>query len=464
MPKLFKTRVAARAAAILLSVVMMLMFAAGCKPAGNEEPSATNGANATEAAPDGDGTAKTEGNPVVISSPALDFTLYDFRSAYYGSQDYMYMMYGMIMPEDYFNSVVNNCTEYLCVYNAAVESGITLADDDEAEINESFDEQLEGIISQYMNGVDSAVTDEAERRSQAIALLNNDLSADGLDYDTFTALAKNNLRVNKILDKYFDVLHDQISVSDTEVGDYIAKQMESADKMTMDDFRSSYEAYSMGQGFFPVYVPDECFSVNHILLMYQTSSDESGSVVYDKESTKQAEAEIEGKLSQTADFDAFMELEVKYGEDPGMDEEGFRENGYLIHGDFDYTYYEGFVYAAMNLYYGSWTPSPNPSTGSVYELPELKYFTLKDGTVVVKVATEPGVHYIIVNKTFTRGQLPYELGDRYWMSWSEAVKEEKFNDMYSDLMEGWKSKYNVTVYTDVFKAEFVAPENGEDAG
>ena len=451
-----KTSISKKLAALLLAIVLVFAFAAAGCDLGGSEPEATP-------EPSGDGTVKTEGNPVVISSPKLDYTLYDFRTAYYGNQDYVYMMYGMMSQSDYFDEVVESCENFLCIYNAAVDAGYELDDEDIAEIDKSFDEQLESIISQYSNDVDESVTDETARREAAIELLNNDLASDGLDYDTFAKLAKNNMYANTIVDKYFTALHEAVEISDEEVSAYIDEQLASSGEMTMDSFRSAYEAYCSGQGAFPVYVPDDCFSVDHIFLAFETSSDENGGVVYNRESTVEKENAIESKLPQTADYAAFMELETEYGEDPGMDEEAYRENGYLIHPDFDYQYFTGFVYAAMNLKSSGWVPSPNPSTGEVYELPELKYFTLADGTGVVKTATESGIHYIIINKTFTKGAVAYENGDAHWESWEETVRDNKFSEQYEELLKSWKEQYPITVYTEVFKAEFV-PADSESTG
>lgn len=449
--------------------IVGLSVAAGCnlkEPDDNADP--TNApADATEASPteeSGGTTVKTEGNPVVISSPQLDYTLYDFRQSYYANQYYMYMMYGMISPADYFDMVVDDASTFLYVYNAAVDNGVKLDDEELAALNTDFDTQIEGIISQYANDVDESVTDEAERRAKAIELLNNDLEQDGLDYDTFMYLAKHNLTMYKLSDKYYGMLLDEVEVSDSEVLDYINEQLASSGEMTTSAFKDAYEAYSYEQGAFPVFVPDDCFSVDHIFIQFETEFDDTGSTVYLKDSRKDTEAEIESKLASAADFAAFMELEVEYGEDPGMDEEAIRENGYIIHGDYDSMYFEGFVYAAMNLYNEGWTPTPNAETGETYELPELKYFTLKDGTKIVKVATEPGIHYMIINKTFKKGPVEYEIGDAHWLSWKDAVAQTKFTEQFDALREEWKTKYPVTVHTDLFRAEFVPSEDNASDG
>lgn len=443
-----------KTAVLMLAAAIVLVFAlaAGCNLK-KDDPEPTTAPESQQTEPQ---TQKTQGNPVVISSPNLDYTLYDFRQAYYSNQYYMYMMYGMISDQEYFDMVVEDASTFMYVYNAAVSEGVELNEEELADFNERFDSQIEGVISQYANDVEEEITDEAERRAAAIELLNKDLAEDGLDYDTFLSLARSNMLMYAVADKYYDRISNEVEITDAEVTAYISDRLGEASDMTMASFKEAYEAYSSGQGYFPVYVPDDCFSVDHILLQFETEADGSGGIIYKTESTAEKEAELEAKLAGAADFEAFMELEVEYGEDPGMDEEGFRENGYLIHGDFDNMYYTGFVYAAMNLKNGSWTPSPNPDTGETYDLPELKYFTLKDGTKVVKVNTEPGVHYIIINKTYTKGAVEYEKGDAHWMSWTEGAKAKKFEEQYDTLRAEWEEKFPLTVHTEVFINEFVA--------
>ena len=116
---------------LVLTFIAALAVSAGCsldekEPEATEEPVSTEQPSQT--------TTKTEGNPIVIESPALDFTLYDFRQAYYSNQNYMYMMYGMLSPADYFDIVVDDAKNFLYVYNAAVENGVELDSDELLEV------------------------------------------------------------------------------------------------------------------------------------------------------------------------------------------------------------------------------------------------------------------------------------------------------------------------------------------
>ena len=447
---MINTRVRILGVLLVFLMILSCCLSLGCSLE-KKEPDVTEGPSMT------DEPYRVLGNPVVLSSKHLDYTLYDFRNAYYSNQYYMYMMYGMISAEDYFNMIIEDASSVIYIYNAAIDAGVELNAEEQKEFDEQVDAQIEAIISQYQNDVDESITDEAQRREEAIKLLNADLERDGLDYDTFIVLSRNNLLMYRITDKYYEKLRDELEVTEDDVTAYVNERLEKSDEVTPTSFKDEFEAYAEGSGAYPVYVPDECFSVDHILLLFEEATDENGGVVYDTESRKDTEAELESKIAQCADYEAFLQLETEYGEDPGMDDEGYRENGYLMHPDFDNLYFPGFAYAALNLYYGSWTPAES----ATYEIPELEYFTLQDGTKIVKVATEPGVHYIIVNKVFEKGPVSYEIGDNHWQSWKDSVADTMLTDQYEQLLETWKEAFPITDKTAEIKPEFV-PESSAD--
>ena len=81
-------------------------------------------------------------------------------------------------------------------------------------------------------------------------------------------------------------------------------------------------------------------------------------------------------------------------------------------------------------------------------------FTLADGTEVVKVRTEPGVHYIIINKEYDKGVIPYEKGDARWESWLSTLRQNKFQEDFEALNNSWKELYPIEIKTDLIKAKF----------
>ncbi len=398
-------------------------------------------------------------NPVVMSTDDVEITIYDFRQAFYGSQYFQYYYYGMMSAEDYTNAIIDEMKAFMYIYNAALDAGTELTAEEETAFDDEFNAQLETVLSQYESSVDSSITDPEEKRVAAIELLEADLEADGLTYDEFLEYSRNNLYMYKLADAYYTDLRNQVVITDDDVQAYVDEQLGLAGELTMEEFRDLHEGYMYGSGPSPVYVPEDCFSVNHILLLFETSTDDSGAVTYLTDSRNADSVELESKFASTADFDAFMELEAEYGDDPGMDEDVYVENGYIIHDSYEETYYDGFVYAAMNLYFGEWTPEPKEDSDEPYLPPELEYFTLADSTPIVKVATESGIHYIIVNQEYHRGEVSYEIGDARWESWRAYIGDEDFNRMYDSLYEEWQTFYTVDVDTEFIMNEFLSDES-----
>lgn len=389
------------------------------------------------------------GMTVVMSSKNVDITLYDFGQSYRNDSYYQYVLMGYISQEDFCDMIVADFSNFMYILNAAYDDGFELTQDERDEIEESINTQVEQILSNYESQVPEGTEDI---RSAEIELLNNELKSEGMDFASLIELAVKNLCMYKIADKYYSSITESVDVTDEEVEDYIHEAFMDQRTESVIDFSTILDDYNSGNGPSPVYIPYDCFSVNHIYIGFERSDDSTGDVVeYDNTSRRETEAEIEALLPETADYEAFMELESQYGEDPGMDDEAFRENGYLIHADMDSYYYAGFVYAAMNLHDGSWTPAEDAD----YEIPELEFFELKDGTGVVKTATRSGIHYIIVNKEYSKGRIEYEHGDARWESWKDAAKSDKLEKHLSELSNEWKEKYPISIDRDTINKRFI---------
>ncbi len=447
--------------ALALAVILAAAAFCSCKlTPGPDEGAEVTAAPTTTKAPD----PEFSGMQVVMSSNGNDITLYDFGQSYYNSRNYQYYMYGMISPEQFCDSVIEELSSLLYMLDAADESGIKLTDEESLEIYDLIDTQLEDLLKHYEERVEEGVED---KRAEAIKILEQDLAQDGIDYDSFLELAKRNMLMYKLADKYYTGLHDGIEITEDDVKSYITAQRLDSMDLSMSDFVEAVSAFNEGSGAYPVVIPDDCFSVNHIYLGFDTTTDDEGIARTDTESRKEDEAKLEALFSETEDFDAFMELEKEYGEDPGMDSERFREFGYIIHPDLNSDYFPGFVYASMNLHDGSWTPTVNLENGEDTDtgVRELNFFKLKDGTDIVKVYTDSGVHYIIVNKEYKKGAVDYEVGDIYWESWADALKEEKMQELYQQLMEEWKTKYTIDIDETTIKAKYVPdPSDSGDDG
>lgn len=456
--------------AILLSVLMIIaaFTIPGCKLTEDEtDPGYTSAPEVSELAestdvPDAAVTEDIEIEPteeviytpwpenveydassIVMRCNSVEMNMYDFGQGFYSSQYLQYLMYGMISADQYCNMVVDDLSTVLYLVNEAKQNGAELSEDEIVEIDTLIDNHVEKVIQSYVDQVEEGVED---REAEGMKNFEKDLAEDGLTVDSFITLAKNNLRLHKLAEEYYNTLAETVRASDDEVMKYVADNKAEAESLTIADFVDRMDTFINGGGAFPLYIVDDCFSVNHIYLAYETESSEE-EITYLTESRSADEAAVEAALPELQDFAAFMEYADEKGDDPGMEPDSpYRKYGYIIHPDLVDDYFGGFVYAAMNLHNGSWsapvdagaenTPAPDP---------ELKFFTLKDGERVVKVCTESGVHYIIVNKEYKRGDTQYEIGDDIWESWRTAASETSLNELYENLSAEWKQKYTVEV-------------------
>lgn len=420
---------------IILVVLMAALLAfSGCKKDQPEDGSAAD--------------ADLPGMQVVMSSKNVDLTVYDFAQSYNSNEYYQYVGYGLISKEQYRDMIINELTNMIYLVNAAYDAGVELTDEEREQVEETINSQIEQILQSYMAKVPESASD---KRAEAIKLLNADMENEGINYVALVELATKNLCMRMVASKYYTDLSDSVVVTDEDVEEYVKAQKSAQTGAAFEDISEALTNYFNGSGPYPVVFPDDCFSVNHIYLAFSKVKLTDDKETYDRNSKKEKEQQIEELLADTDDFDGFMDIVKYHGEDPGMSYDSFRENGYLIHPSMDKSYFPGFVYAAMNLHDGEWTPEPDAG----YALPELTYFTLKDGTKVVKVYTESGVHYIIVNKEYSKGEVSYEKGDSFWNSWKEAVHSDKMDEMLEELNEQWVEAYPIEINYDLINEKFV---------
>lgn len=444
-----KNRFFARIAACLLALIMAAAVFSSCKLTEDEPEEEVH-----ETAAPVDLTG-VDGKTIVMSSKNVNMTMYDFGQEFYGSQYYAYFMYGMMDADQYVDAIVDELSNFMLILNAAEDAGVKLTAEEEQAIDDEIETQLEEVMLRYEANVSDDVED---KRAEARRLIEEDLAADGIDFDTFLELAKINMREYKIADKYYTQLMNEVDVTESDILSYIEEQKSAEESAKMTDFVDKFNTFLEGQGPSPIIVPDDCFSVCHIFLKFDTETDEEGYASYLTDSRAEDEAKLESIFAETAGLEEFMKLEEEYGEDPGMDNEGIRANGYVIHPDLVDSYYPGFVYASMNLKQRGWKPAVDLETGENAELPEIQMFELKDGTEVVKVKTEPGVHYIVINKEFDKGIIPYEQGDAMWDSWLNSIRQERLASVYEELNASWKEAYPIDVKLDIIKAKYLSAE------
>lgn len=388
---------------------------------------------------------KLFGLKIVMSSKNVDITMYDFLQSFYNNDYYQYFLYGLISKDDYLNMIANDMTTFMYIVNAAYDAGFELKGEEYEEVVKSVSEQYEQLITRY----ESLVSSEADdRRAEAIKLMEADLMEFGVDYNSAIELTVKSMCMYKAAEKYYNSIAESVAVSNEDVEQYYRDELEEEKDNTMSDFAELITAYCSGDYPFPVYIPEDCFSVNHLYIELENEAQDDQTPVYNRESRRDVEEKIEERLPETDGFDGFMSLVKEFGEDPGMKVEKYSENGYVIHPSLDSDYFPGFVYASMNLHDGEWTPSEDAD----YEIPELTYFELKDGVKVVKVYTESGVHYIIVNKEYKKGEIGFENSGAKWESWKSAVTANASEKRFEELYDSWKSTYQIDMDLDSIRA------------
>ena len=439
-----------RLTALMLALIMTVAVFGACKLTDNgSDPNKTDDPlkpEKTQAALPTD----LDGTKVIMSSKHVDMTLFDFGQSYYNSQYYMYYMYGMMTSEQFVDAVIDEMSGFMRILNAAMDEGVELDEEELANVDSTIDTQLEQVLDNYENNVPEGVEDV---RAEARKLLEADLASDGISFDDYIALAKQNFRWNLLANKYYNSILDSIEIGDDEINAYILENLEVEKDAPMTDFVDKYTSFVEGSGASPIYVPQDCFTVNHIFMSFETETDEEGNTTYLTDSRAEDEARLEALFPDTESFEEFMLLEEEFGEDPGMDSGEFRESGYLIHPDLIDSYYEGFVVAAMNLIEEGWRPTVDIQDGQEVKIPEVWMFTLKDGTRIVKVYTDPGVHYLILNQQIKEGKVEYTVGDKRWESWHDALASIKVEDTYKELDNGWAEKFPIEVDEATIKAK-----------
>lgn len=141
--------------------------------------------------------------------------------------------------------------------------------------------------------------------------------------------------------------------------------------------------------------------------------------------------EVYGKVQAGEDFATLI---ATYGEDPGMENEMYKDKGYMLSKDTT-TYYEIFT-----------------TTGMALE---------KVGDYSEPVYSTSGAHIIQYTSDVKAGEIPYEDAKE---SIEKVLLEEAQNAKFSELLTTWqKDGFKITQYTDALSATIEEPEATEEA-
>lgn len=355
-------------------------------------------------------------DPVVGKVGNIDIRFQTYYRVYVNNM-YMQSIYGtydVSTDEAYrafqdmvFDSIINSM---LPIY-VAKQAGVTLTAEEEAEVRESLQQEIDSLYESYAGDVDASITDEDEKRAEEEKLLLADLKANGLTYDKYIKSIEDSLRDEAIANKYIESLLAEVTVTDDDVQAYYDEQLAYYQERYEEDPANYFDDYSsfLNGGSQPLVVPEGYNYYKHILVLdAEEGEDKDVDAIV---------AEIYAKIEAGEDFDALIE---KYGEDPGMQNEPYKTEGYILSEANASDYYEEFSAAALALENeGDITPEAVQSSKG-------KHIIKKCGPVEAKTVTLDEVKDTI----------------------REQVETERKNDLYQEYLAQWKEEVKIVKYYD----------------
>ena len=355
-------------------------------------------------------------DPVVGKVGNIDIRFQTYYRVYVNNM-YMQSIYGtydVSTDEAYrafqdmvFDSIINSM---LPIY-VAKQAGVTLTAEEEAEVQESLQQEIDSLYESYADDVDASITDEDEKRAEEEKLLLADLKANGLTYDKYIKSIEDSLRDEAIANKYIESLLAEVTVTDDDVQAYYDEQLAYYQERYEEDPANYFDDYSsfLNGGSQPLVVPEGYNYYKHILVLdAEEGEDKDVDAIV---------AEIYAKIEAGEDFDALIE---EYGEDPGMQSEPYKTEGYILSEANASDYYEEFSAAALALENeGDITPEAVQSSKG-------KHIIKKCGPVEAKTVTLDEVKDTI----------------------REQVETERKNDLYQEYLAQWKEEVKIVKYYD----------------
>lgn len=200
------------------------------------------------------------------------------------------------------------------------------------EAQATYDETYQSVY----DGFDDGETSEEDLKTQT----ETELATYGYTVDALVEQAEAQAAYDKL---YADLTAD-ITVSDDDVTEYYA-ELVAEDKATYENDPDGYTLQCM-YGDRPAYTPEGIRTVKHILIQYEDEDSQAISELealsekpddYDEQyqalietayaNIKDKVDEVMQKIADGEDFDALVE---EYGEDPGMESEPYKSEGYMI--------------------------------------------------------------------------------------------------------------------------------------
>lgn len=397
----------------ILALMLSALLAYGCAPGALADAPAASAAPTEDARPEVD-------DSVVAVMGGEQITAQETAELYsYVLDMYSYYGYDASDPE-----------VLMTLQDATLDAAIMMKVEQLMEVELGLDEFSQAEMDEM--SAEAQATYEATRAEVRASLDDGTLSEDELDESALALMDSYGYTVDALveqakLDAMYERLYAEltadVSVTDDEVAEYYAQLVES-DRQMYEGDPASYTIQCM-YGARPAYTPEGIRTVKHILIKYLDEdaqqinelvalSEKPDDYEEQYEALKQAAYqnikptvdEVMELIAQGEDFDALVE---QYGQDPGMESEPYKSEGYMV--------YEGattlvaeFVEGAMAL----------ESVGDVSAEPAL---------------TDYGAHILLYFSDLEPGEA--ELTDER----AESVREELLTQRRSDAYDAALTEY-----------------------
>lgn len=291
------------------------------------------------------GCSANNPNPTVLKVGDINVGLNRYYTVF-TNYSQMYAMYGLYdasnteswksMQENVFDALIAG---FLPV-DQAIKAGVTLTAEEEAAVQEEIDAEIENTLSGYT--VDESITDKDAIRKEQLKLFKKSLKGSGWTPNSYFKYVEEGIRYDAIANKYLESIYAaEVNVTAEDAKAYFEEKLAEQTAAYAEDpakYYTDYMSYLNSGGLVPLTIPEGYRYVKHILVAFPEEGEEK-----DVDSILEI---VQGYIDDGEDFDSLIAI---YNDDPGMTQEPYMSNGYLVSEAIIDSYYEGFGEAAMAL-------------------------------------------------------------------------------------------------------------------
>lgn len=353
-------------------------------------------------------------NPVVAKVGDVEVTYSEFYNLYD-----MYAYYGMVdgsTPEarkEAYGFIFDQLVDSALPIAAAHKQGLTLTEEERAAALEKSAATLTSYLSDFQ---DQTIEDEAARNAAAIKAFDKAYKGQGVTYEKVKAELEKSVLDEALGNKLAEQVKSTAGAATEEAAKtWYDEQLKTEREKYAKDATSYYYDTQYSSGVQPLVAPEGLFYVKHILIKTEDESagaNESSSASF-ATPEERAKAILE-KVNAGEDFDALI---AELGEDPGMQAEPAKTQGYVMGQGYDSVYDKAFYDAAIAL----------KETGDTSAIVEGSF----------------GFHIIRRVGDVSTQAVPFEDVKEDILT---LLNNQEKTNVYNAAIEQWKSEINVTLY------------------